>query len=256
MKTAVKLLPLLICVSTGSLIAFAQTPESEPDNAGLYLKRGEIYRLHGQWQAAEADFDRAERLNPALFAVDLGRGKLFLASGRPRRALPALNRYLLRQKDAPEAWLTRARAWAAARRWREALNSLDEGVRRLGPLVSLELAALEIELRQKLYDDALARLDRVAANTPRRETWLARRGAILLQARRPREARQAFAEALKLLNTLPHARRNVAANQDLERQIRSGLRRANCPVNLSLSFVYPAWPATLPKRQASRTLCL
>jgi hypothetical protein len=30
MKTTVKLLPLLICVSAGSLIAFAQTPESEP----------------------------------------------------------------------------------------------------------------------------------------------------------------------------------------------------------------------------------
>jgi tetratricopeptide (TPR) repeat protein len=185
----------------------------------------------------------------------LTRARVLVKLKQFRAAAEDYNHALLTAPD-PDVYLERARAWAATRHWREAVNSLDEGVRRLGSLVSLELAALEFELRQKLYDKALARLDRVTANTPRRETWLARRGAILLQARRPCEARQAFAEALTLLNTLPHARRNVAANQDLERQIRNGLRRANCPVNLSLPFVYPAWPATLPKRQASRTLCL
>ena len=236
----------------------------EPNNAELYLKRGELYRLHEDWQPALADYKRAEKLDPALFTIDLGRGKLLLATNHPRQALNALNRFLNRQPDNHEAWLTRARVlarlkqtfaaladynrllatesepeiylerarvYAAAGRLPEAIRSLDESARTHGLLVSLELVALDYELRQKLYDAALERLDRLAAALPRRETWLARRGAILLQAKRPCAARAAFTEALAALATLPPARRNVRANLALEKNLRAGLARAaraNC----------------------------
>ncbi len=230
--------------------------KSDPRNAGLYFKRGELYRLHEEWGRAATDYNRAERLNPALFLVNLGRGKLFLAANQPRPALSALNRFLAQQPENREAWLTRARVfaklkqfraavtdydrvlandsepdiyverarvYAAAGRLSEAVRSLDEGRPKSGPLVSLELAALNYELRQKLYGDALQRLERLTAAMPRRETWLARRGAVLAQAKRPCEARAAFIEALAALETMPPPRRNVRANQELEKQIRAGL---------------------------------
>ena len=39
------------------------------------------------------------------------------------------------------------------------VRGLDEGIKKLGPLVTLELCALDIEVKEKQYDDALKRLD-------------------------------------------------------------------------------------------------
>ena len=46
----------------------------------------------------------------------------------------------------------------AAGKTGEALRGLDEGVKRLGPLVVLESRALDLELRQTNYDGALLRI--------------------------------------------------------------------------------------------------
>ena len=104
-----------------------------------------------------------------------------------------------------------------------ALRGLDEGIQKLGPLVTLQLFAIDVELKQKNIDGALARLDKVAEKSPRKETWLARRGEILQQAGRPEEARQAFKAALASFQTLPPTRRNVPAMLELERRLRRQL---------------------------------
>ena len=84
----------------------------------------------------------------------------------------------------------------------------------------MQLTAIDLEVRQKRYDAALARIDTVAAATPRKETWLARKGEILRQAGRPAEAREAYRAALQALESLPPARRNVPATAALEKNIR------------------------------------
>lgn len=53
----------------------------DPKNASLYLQRGELHRLHRDWSRAAADYDRAERLQPSLKIVDLGRGKMLFERG-------------------------------------------------------------------------------------------------------------------------------------------------------------------------------
>jgi predicted negative regulator of RcsB-dependent stress response len=100
-----------------------------------------------------------------------------------------------------------------------ALKGLDDGIKRLGPLVTLQLFAIDAELKQSNFDGALARVDQVAARSPRKETWLARRGEILRQAGRPAEAKRAYSDALAALKTLPPTRRNVPAMQELARRI-------------------------------------
>lgn len=102
----------------------------------------------------------------------------------------------------------------------EALQGLDEGIKKLGPLVTLQLAAIDIEVGQKRYDAALERVDAASAASPRKETWLVRKGEILKEAGRPTEARAAFQAALQAIETLPPARRNVPAMAALEKRIR------------------------------------
>src|SRR5262249_49018698 len=154
-------------------------------------------------------------LNPKLIVVDLARGKVLLAANWPVSAKLYLDRFLVAQpkhvdalitrarvqvklghrlaaaqdytaaislasEPAPEYYIERAQALAAegGQYLDDALQGLDGGIKKLGPLVTLQLFAIDLEVKQKRYDGALARLDQIAAQSPRKEAWLARRGEI------------------------------------------------------------------------------
>ncbi len=231
----------------------------DPKNASLYLQRGELYRLHRDWARAAADYDRAERLRPDLKIVDLARGKMLFESGRFQRARVTLDRFLSRQPEHYEGLVTRARVLAKVglrsdsiidfsaalakpqvpdpdlyierarvtagddKRTDEALNGLDEGIKRLGPLVTLQLTAIDLELHRHNYDAALARLDQVTSQSERKENWLVRRGEILKLAGREEEARAAFNAALVAIESLPPAHRQSRAVTTLQLRARSAL---------------------------------
>lgn len=230
--------------------------QKDPANAELYLRRGQLRREHSEFELASADYDKAEALAPALPHFNLLRGKLYLDWGWPLTARACLDRYLGRNPSSADALILRARVLQRLLLNRsavndydlaiellpepspdlfiersqllmsmgddhrpEALRGLDDGVKRLGPLVTLQLFAIDAEVKQQRFDSALARVDQIAERSPRKETWLARRGEILVQAGRPAEARKAYEAALAALNTLPPARRNVPAMAELARRI-------------------------------------
>jgi predicted Zn-dependent protease len=243
------------------IAAVTKLLQAQPGNAGLHLKRGELHRLHRDWDAALADYERAAQLDSALPGVVLARARMMLDAGWPNAARATVEGFLAREPEHPEGRLLHARAlarlgdraaavaaydraMAASRPGPElylerarlladgdasdqvaALRGLDEGIAQLGPLVTLELAAIDLELKARRYDAALARVDRLAAQTPRKETWLAKRGEILDRAGRRGEARQAYAAALTALDALPPHRRGVRAMADLEKSIRTALAR-------------------------------
>lgn len=239
-----------------------------PRNPQLYWLRAELHRSHCDWDAAQADLERAQTLSNRWHFLHFARARLFLDAQWFQSAKVAADRFLAIQPGHAEALMTRARAQvrlgegvAAARDYSEAirvsapptpelyleraqalaaeggphlaeaLRGLEEGLAELGPLVTLQLAAIEIEIQQNHVDAALARIDKLMAHYPRKETWLARRGDILRQAGRTREAAEAFQAALQAMETLPATRRAVPAMVDLEKRIRSSL--ASLPVPAS-----------------------
>lgn len=235
-----------------------QQIRKDPRNPELYLKRGELHRAHRDWTKALTDYDRAARLAPSLAKVNFHRGRMLLEAGRFQPAKTALDHFLAREPRHGEALLTRARVLqqlgdhrAAADDYTralalhpgakpdyylerakaqlavngaasidEALGGLDEGIEKFGPLVTLQLFAIDLELGKRNCDGALERLDRIAAQSPRKETWLARRGEILMQAGRAHEAREALAGALKTIEALPARTRQIRATAKLEKQVR------------------------------------
>jgi len=180
----------------------------DPKNASLYLQRGELHRLHRDWSRAAADYDRTALLQPGLTIVDLARGKMLFESGRFQRAKLTLDRFLTRQPNHFEGLMTRARVLAKigstaaavedftqaisqspapepelyleraqliaghGKNIDEALSGLDEGIKRLGPVVTLQLPAIELELGRQNYEGALSRLELIAAQSERKEAWL------------------------------------------------------------------------------------
>jgi tetratricopeptide (TPR) repeat protein len=226
--------------------------------AALHLRRGELYREHEEYEKALADYRTASELDPSLAEVELGRGKALLAAGRPGDARLALDRFLAAKPGHAAGLEVRGRALAAAGRTREAiadfdqalaraeepvpetfiersmlqraagdsraaLEGLDEGIRRLGPILTLQSAAIEIELAEQRHDAALARVALLAGAAERKEGWHFQRGEILRAAGRPAEARQAFHEALTALEALPPRLRALAPTLELERKIRDAM---------------------------------
>jgi len=240
------------------IVRLGKAIEQFPDNADLYLQRGELHRHHQDWNAALADYNTAENLASRLALVDLCRGKLFLDAGEPKQAKAALDRFLAKAPNDAEGFLTRGRALVqigmyevaaedftraiqnvempqpeyyyersqalvAAGRMIEALRGMDEGMKRLGEIVTLQVYAIDLEIKLQYYDAALARLEKVALQSPRKEKWLARRGEILQMAGRDDEARQAFQAALREIESLSSRHRNTKAIIDLEKRVRSAI---------------------------------
>jgi tetratricopeptide (TPR) repeat protein len=238
-----------------------QRIEVDSTSAAEFLKRGELYRLDHDWDRALADYHRAARLDPSLREVELCRGVLEMDRGQADRARARFDRFLAVEPGNPRALQLRAECWmklgrpqaavrdydrmlehldrptpdhylarahaAAAcgpRSLDDAVRALDRGIERLGPVVSLELPAVDFELQRRNFDGALARLDRIAPQFgAHQEEVLARRGEVLAAAGRDDEARRAFADALTLIEALPTDRRASPPVSALEARIKEHL---------------------------------
>jgi predicted Zn-dependent protease len=245
----------------GQIVDTTKLIEKEPRNAALYIKRSDLYRAHGDFDNAYSDLEQATLLDRKLEVLPLARGRLFYEANWPQSAKNALDQFLvshtnhveahalrarclgklgrrleavkdytrainLASEAQPELYLERAQALSdeGTNYFTEAVKGLEEGMKRMGPLITLQLYAIDLEAKQKSYDAALARLDRVAAASPRKETWLARKGEILQLAGRPEQAADAFQAALKAIAQLPDTRRYVPAMQELEKRIQAVLQ--------------------------------
>lgn len=228
--------------------------------AGWHLERAELYRAHGQHREAEADLDRAATLDPELHEVDLARGRLWLDAGQPARAQAPLARFLDRFTDHPEALFTQAQTLARLG-WGEraagyldraiarhpqpepdhyvaradilislgeaqyplAIRGLDEGCKRLGSITQLETRALELEIELGRHRSALARIDRLAKSSRRKDLWLARKAEVLQAAGRLSAAAAARRQALALIDALPSALRQKQDARESKRKMLSQL---------------------------------
>jgi predicted Zn-dependent protease len=229
--------------------------EREPGNAQLLLKRAKLLHAHRDWDGAQRDFDRAAALQPQWATVDLERGRMLLDAGRAAEARKALDRYVQRAAGDAHGRLERARALrrlgepiAAAHDYRaalalaqavepdyfiehadallaagpahrrEALHAVQEGIVRLGPLVALQVKAADIEIALGEHDAAAARFERLAEQSPRKESWHVRRGDVLALGHRRQEAHAAYADALAAIDKLPPHLQDLTATVELRRQ--------------------------------------
>lgn len=240
------------------LAKITQQIKAEPNNGSLYLKRGELYRQLRQWRNALSDYDQAIRINSLLAETEFLRGRMWLEAAQPKLAERSLSLFLRTKPESAEAWLLRARALEQlkkhgeasadftraieltsqpkpdvfierakaqlnARQPEDALAGLELGIRQFGQLVTLQLQVIEVELKLKRWNAALNRLDQISAQSPRKESWLAQKGEILLLAGRKPEAQQVFKQSLLAIENLPANLRQTRAIEELKRTVKRRL---------------------------------
>ncbi len=231
-----------------------------PRDASLYAWRADLHRFSRDFDAALADCERARALDPSGAKICVVCGRVLADAGYPRAARAVADTGLAATPRDPELTLLRARAlvklgdghaaWedystviGAARTpspdlflerseavvglgsdlVERALGGIDEGIARLGSLVTLELTALGYEEKLGRIDAALARIDRLAASAARKESWLARRAALLHRVGREAESEESYRATLAAIDALPPKVRGTRAMQDLEKEARAAL---------------------------------
>lgn len=228
------------------------------EDPSAYLRRADVYRQRHAWDAALSDCARALRAGGDAETVELLRAQVLLDADHAAEARAALERLLAAAPDSPAPRLLHATvalrlsdpgaaaddyaravpalraplpdhyiAWSqalsAAGREAEALQRLDQGLTRLGPLPVLQLAAVETAVRLGDAAGAVHRLDVMLASQPRQPALLARRAELLQQTGRQREAQAAYRQALEVLTSRTAAGRQSTAMTALERRVRMAL---------------------------------
>jgi tetratricopeptide (TPR) repeat protein len=230
--------------------------QTKPKDPQAYLQRSHLFVVSKKFDQAIADLDQANRLQ-TLPQLDREKAAVYLAAGWHETGLEYINRFLAKNTADTQGLLLRARfntklgRMADAGRDYEAalqqmppslelyleharalttedgthlplaLRTLEQGIKRLGSIVTLETAALEIELRQRNYNAAITRVDRLIDRMPTKHTWLAKRGDIFVQAGKVAEARKSYQDALAAISKLPPRQRQLAPTLELEKQLKS-----------------------------------
>lgn len=235
--------------------------------ADLLARRADLRRRHREWDLALDDYRAAEALAPGDPGIAMGRARIFLDRGMPGDALrelepvvgklPANGPGLLLQARAlgscgridessesfekasahlkpalPEHFIEHADLLAAATpaRLLPAIAVLDEGIAKLGELISLHSKALEFELRGGITEAALARTRRIIAGpgsgNPR---WRVTEGELLASLGRRDEAAETLTAALKQIRTLELRRRKTPALLEIEGSAEKALEKLGNP---------------------------
>lgn len=218
--------------------------EQHPGDAKLLWRRGELYRLHEDWDAAMADFERASAADSSFDDIHVARARLFLDLHLPQAANAAVAIFLKKTPDNPIALRVRARSWEALEKFdlaaadyrhvvelepepqpddylswayaelktgdggaKRALRAIEAGTEKFGSLVTLHSAAIDIAIEAQDYAAALAQIDAVMAKLRRKEVWLYRRGEVFEKAGKPEAALAAYCQAQEAINALSSAMR-------------------------------------------------
>jgi tetratricopeptide (TPR) repeat protein len=163
------------------IAALTRQIRTHPDSLPLYLARGELRRVFGDFAGARADYDHVERHDPEHPGLGICRAALALDTGDPAGARRWLDHVLgVRPADPaalrlrsqacatlgdrrgaiadlgtaisglehphPDLYLERARLQMAEGDAAAALAGLDAARLQLGPVASLEVYAIELEL--------------------------------------------------------------------------------------------------------------
>lgn len=227
--------------------------EQSPNNADLYLYRGQLYNQHNALDKAKSDLKKAQQLNPTLFITDLLLAEVFAKDKLPVRALDYANTFLKNKPNNPDGLIVRAGIYrqlkkelAAEQDFKaafialkkptpthyiaitaailradstnvaEAVSWLDKGQAQFGFDIVLKQKEAELLTKNGQYKEALLAIDTILSRFPRKEKWLFQKGQICEKSNQPIIAKTHYAATLKAIQDLPKRLQMTRNMLDLE----------------------------------------
>jgi tetratricopeptide (TPR) repeat protein len=231
---------------------------SNPTDASLYIKRGELYHAHEEFVNALDDYNRAWKLDPSRHLIRFCRASSLYQLKKLEEAEAELNLFLKTEPDherarwllatvlheqgkhesaekefdllmgkikefPPEIFLDRAANLSKGGKPEKALKVLDEGIQSLGYVATIENEALDLELQLRKFREALSRVDGMIARSSRKESYLVRKAKILEMIDKKDEAREIYELAIATIEKLPQRIQKQTSTTRLLEEARAGL---------------------------------
>jgi tetratricopeptide (TPR) repeat protein len=164
--------------------------------------------------------------NPTMPTRASFRARALAQLGR-RQAAAADFTSALAVRPQPDLYIERAKLLEGPGRGplEQALRSLDEGLARLGPIVTLELASDRSRAAAEPLRRRAGAVGRHHRPSTSQRPWLARRGAILERAERPEQARAAYRAALDSLTSQSERIQRTRVSVTLAEELRADIAR-------------------------------
>jgi tetratricopeptide (TPR) repeat protein len=233
-----------------SIAHYSQMIEQQPENYGLYIQRGIAYSNDGQYPAALADLNlAAQRGDPVLVSFDLGvlhyrmgefeaarkyfdaylrkfpdhapcleyRARLLRDEGAYEASVADFKRvFALQERPNPGHYVSAAEMVSSqgGKGIAPALALLDSGNAKLGLTPQLQQYAIQLELRRKRADLAMARLLTLEPMLGQSPEWKVEMAELCIQTGQTEQASRLLSDAARQLESL---RRTPARIELLER---------------------------------------
>ena len=250
--------------------------EKNPDHVASLLERADIHRTHRNYCDALDDLNRVRLLSPSNDTVhyligitlfhkgDLNeaktalhifnrrspnspRGYLALAKvhTQQRQYLKAAHAYELsiknQSKPVPNDYLARAHAYVEAGKpyLAQALDGLEEAIDVIGPLITFQRLAIEIELAQGNHQEAITRIDGILRDMDRKETWLVKKARVFTSMGRDEEAREQYLLAKRAIELLPQRTKSSPSIRALQKTVHEYLNHKTQEKDVQYEHVTP-----------------
>jgi tetratricopeptide (TPR) repeat protein len=212
---------------------FRKSLKLDPALHVVHYHLGEAYLAMGRSDAAEQHTRLfLKSLGPETYG-GLSRGydllgKIYQKRNKYLDAAKAYEQSLQNNtQPAPIDYLQAAEAYVKSgqKYQQQAIRLLDQGIDRLGPVVTLQEAAIELEMLSGSYDAALARVETFRSQGISEPNICYRQASIMSTARRFEEAQKYYKKSLTEIENLPAHRQASKSVQKLRLLIEEGMSK-------------------------------
>ncbi len=110
-----------------------------------------------------------------------------------------------------------------------AIQCLQNGIKKLGDIITLQTKIIEIAQQHQQYEVAITMLNYIIKNQKRQEKWLLQKANLLLAANQPQKAKQTYQQTLTAIQQLPKQHQVTPLVQQIKTQSQQALHHLKMP---------------------------
>ncbi len=202
-----------------------------PDSLNLYFERGIYYQIDEDYARAVADFEKVLIMDNEIYTTYFPLAEIYLETAQYELASSYIDKYILhfpkhangqilyakvhlalgeddkaivgfdnaiaikKDKATPEDFIHLSNVWRIQNP-EKAYKVLEEGVRKIGPYVSMQKHLVDLANEHEWYDRSMQTINAILAKAIRKEYWLLQKANVLQKLSKHEEAKTVYQNCL------------------------------------------------------------